>query len=90
MLLPDNGLDRLLPLRGVRGSGGAGPGDGRGFDDRVLFLDLKRESDRLLAAYLQEALTLSLAGSLVIVLLLASACGRRAASPPSAATGAPR
>ena len=36
----------------------------------MLFLDLKTESDRLLAAYLHEALTLSLVGCLVIVGLL--------------------
>ncbi len=36
----------------------------------VVLLDLKAESDRLLGTYLHEALTLSIAGSLVIVVLL--------------------
>lgn len=37
----------------------------------VLFVDLKAESDRLYAGYLQEALTLSAAGAAAILLLLA-------------------
>ncbi len=42
-----------------------------GFHDRQLvFLDLKAESDRLLGTYLHEALTLSIAGSLAIAILL--------------------
>jgi predicted exporter len=39
-------------------------------EPQLVFLDLKAESDRLLGTYLHEALTLSLAGSLVIVVLL--------------------
>ena len=38
----------------------------------LMFIDLKAESDRLLADYLREALTLSVAGAAVIVLLLAA------------------
>lgn len=38
--------------------------------DNAIWLDLKAESDRLLDTYLREALTLSVAGSLVVVLLL--------------------
>jgi predicted exporter len=42
-----------------------------GFKERhLLFLDLKTESDRLLDAYLHEALTLSLVGCVVIGALL--------------------
>jgi predicted exporter len=60
----------LLPLQGVTRpdaldaaiSGFRQPG--------LLLLDLKTESDRLLAAYLREALTLSVVGCLVIVALL--------------------
>ena len=60
----------MLPLQDVRDgptlatavAGLANPG--------LLFLDLKTESDRLLDDYLREALTLSAAGGLVIVLLL--------------------
>ncbi len=37
----------------------------------LVFVDLKRESDNLLGSYRSEALTLSMVGSLVIVLLLA-------------------
>ena len=60
----------LLPLQGVsdpdavaaRVAGFGVPG--------LVFVDLRRESDALLASYRSEAVTLSLAGSLVIVLLL--------------------
>ena len=60
----------MLPLRGV-------PNDRvlamtvAGYDDAgLVFLDLKAESDRLLGTYLHEALTLSLAGIIAIVVLL--------------------
>jgi predicted exporter len=60
------GWTALLPLQGVSNpdllAGVAAP--------RLLLLDLKNESDRLLAAYLHEALTLSLVGCIVIVALL--------------------
>jgi predicted exporter len=71
LLLPGpHGWTALLPLHGVadpdrlaaRIPGFREPG--------LLFLDLKTESDRLLDAYLHEALTLSLVGGLVIVALL--------------------
>jgi predicted exporter len=60
----------MLPLRGVSDAPSlarmvAGLGD-----KQLVFLDLKQESDVLLATYLHEALTLSVAGSLVIVVLL--------------------
>ncbi len=39
-------------------------------DQQLVFLDLKAESDQLLGTYLHEALTLSIAGSLAIAILL--------------------
>jgi predicted exporter len=71
LLVPGaDGWSALLPLRGVSDPGAlatriAGLGEPRPF-----FLDLKIESDRLLDAYLHEALTLSLVGGLVICALL--------------------
>jgi predicted exporter len=71
LLLPGpKGWMALLPLQGVAQpdtlattiTGLQQPG--------LLLLDLKTESDRLLAAYLHEALTLSVIGCLVIVGLL--------------------
>jgi predicted exporter len=60
----------MLPLRGVSDSR-AVAGAVAGMDDtRPVFLDLKAESDRLLGTYLHEALTLSLAGGIAIVVLL--------------------
>jgi predicted exporter len=60
----------MLPLRGVSDAAGLAKTIA-GFGDRQLvFLDLKAESDGLLGTYLHEALTLSVAGSLVIVVLL--------------------
>ena len=70
LLQTAHGWTALLPLRGV-----ADPdllaAMIAGFEEpHLLFLDLKTESDRLLDAYLHEALTLSLVGGLVIVALL--------------------
>jgi predicted exporter len=67
LLLPgQGGWTALLPLRGVKD-----PREVAALGEpRLLFLDLKAESDRLLDAYLHEALTLSLVGSLVIIGLL--------------------
>jgi predicted exporter len=60
----------MLPLRGVSDARAvAGMVAGLG-DRQLVALDLKAESDRLLGTYLHEALTLSLAGGLVIVVLL--------------------
>ena len=60
----------MLPLHGVS-DGPALAKAVAGFNDETLvFLDLKSESDRLLGSYLHEALTLSIAGSLTIVVLL--------------------
>jgi predicted exporter len=60
----------MLPLRGVS-DGPALAKAVAGFnDEQLVFLDLKAESDRLLGSYLHEALTLSIAGSLAIVVLL--------------------
>jgi predicted exporter len=73
LLMPSQGSWlAILPLQDVRDgptlaaavTGLASPG--------MLFLDLKTESDRLLDDYLREALTLSAAGGLVIVLLLSA------------------
>jgi predicted exporter len=60
----------MLPLRGVWDVPTVAK-TVAGFGDRhLVFLDLKAESDRLLGTYLHEALTLSAAGSLVIIVLL--------------------
>ena len=60
----------MLPLHGVSNAQAVAK-TVADFDDKTLvFLDLKAESDRLLGTYLHEALTLSIAGSLVIVGLL--------------------
>ena len=60
----------MLPLRGVSDAAALAK-TVTGFDDRQLvFLDLKAESDRLLDTYLHEALTLSVAGAIVIAVLL--------------------
>jgi predicted exporter len=60
----------MLPLHGVS-DGPALAKAVAGFDvGKLVFLDLKAESDRLLGSYLHEALTLSIAGSLAIVVLL--------------------
>jgi predicted exporter len=71
LLLPQpDGWTALLPLRGVRDPDALAREIAALRDPGLLFLDLKAESDRLLHAYLHEALTLSLVGSLVIVALL--------------------
>ena len=60
----------MLPLRGVANDQALAT-TVAGYDDAgLVFLDLKAESDRLLGTYLHEALTLSLAGIIVIVVLL--------------------
>ena len=60
----------MLPLHGVS-DGPALIKAVAGFgDEQLVFLDLKAESDRLLGSYLHEALTLSIAGSLAIAVLL--------------------
>ncbi len=60
----------MLPLHGVSDAQTAAKAIAA-FDDKdLVFLDLKAQSDQLLGTYLHEALTLSIAGSLVIVLLL--------------------
>ena len=72
LLMPGrDGWLAMLPLRGVS-DGGALAKAVSGFDEPgLIFLDLKAESDRLLSDYLREALTLSVAGSLVIIVLMA-------------------
>jgi predicted exporter len=70
LLSEPHGWTALLPLHGVSDPeqiAAAVPGF---HEPRLMFLDLKAESDRLLSAYLREALTLSLVGGLVIVALL--------------------
>ena len=72
LLVPgSHGWSALLPLRGVTNSQAVAAGIAAFGEPGLLFLDLKTESDRLLDAYLHEALTLSLIGGLVIVGLLA-------------------
>jgi predicted exporter len=72
-LLPQgtHGWTALLPLRGVSDPATVAAAIVTFNEPGLLFLDLKSESDRLLDAYLHEALTLSLAGGLVILVLLA-------------------
>jgi predicted exporter len=80
-------VDSLLLHRGVRFAALL-PLQGVGDPDRVasavagfgvpglVFVDLRKESDDLLGSYRSEAVSLSMAGSLVIVLLLAFALRR--------------
>ena len=60
----------MLPLRGVADSRAVAAAIAGVDNKELLFLDLKAESDQLLASYLHEALTLSFAGSAAIVVLL--------------------
>ncbi len=61
----------MLPLHGVSDSRAETAVKAVSGEQGLIFLDLKAESDRLLDEYLREALALSVAGSLVIVALLA-------------------
>jgi predicted exporter len=61
-----------LPLRGVEQPAALAAAVARFAEPGLMFIDLKAESDGLLADYLREALTLSIAGAVVIVLLLAA------------------
>lgn len=71
LLLSDpGGWTALLPLRGVADPNILTREIAALGEPGLLFVDLKAESDRLLDAYLREAQTLSLVGSLVIVALL--------------------
>jgi predicted exporter len=60
----------MLPLRGLADPPRLAAAIARLDEPQLLFLDLKSESDRLLSTYLREALILSVAGSLAIVVLL--------------------
>ena len=60
----------MLPLRDVSNTSAVAEAVAGIGDKRLVFLDLKEESDRLLGTYLHEALTLSLAGSIAIAGLL--------------------
>ncbi|MGA3403074.1 MAG: MMPL family transporter [Acetobacteraceae bacterium] len=60
----------MLPLRDVSDSRAIAEAVAAMHDKQLVLLDLKAESDRLLGTYLHEALTLSLAGSIAIVVLL--------------------
>ncbi len=70
MLPGPRGWTALLPLRGVVTPASVASSIATFGEPGLLFLDLKAESDRLLDAYLREALTLSLVGGLVILVLL--------------------
>jgi predicted exporter len=75
MLRPDGGWSVMMPLRPAPGADGAdilveqlrASLDGSG----ALFVDMKTEFDALYSGYVDEAVQLSLAGFLAIVLLLA-------------------
>ncbi len=71
LLQGPKGWTALMPLQGVTHPAALPEAAIAGFNQPgLLLLDLKTESDRLLEAYLHEALMLSLVGCLVIVLLL--------------------
>lgn len=71
LLVPDpSGWIALLPLRGVENPQRLAIEIADLGMPRLLFLDLKRESDRLLSTFLSEALTLSVTGSIAILALL--------------------
>lgn len=70
LLRGPHGWTALLPLRGVSHPDLLAAQVAGFREPHLLLLDLKTESDRLLEAYLHEALTLSLVGCLVIVALL--------------------
>jgi predicted exporter len=70
LLHGSHGWLALLPLRGVPDAAILTGKIASFGEPPPLFLDLKGESDRLLGTYLREALTLSVAGGLVIVALL--------------------
>jgi predicted exporter len=63
----------LLPLRGVTDATALASAIASLDLPGLVFLDLRRESDNLLASYRAEALTLSAIGGLAIVLLLVAA-----------------
>lgn len=73
LMLGNAGWLAMLPLRGLADPPRLAAEIARLGEPHLLFLDLKSESDRLLSTYLREALTLSLAGSLAILALLAIA-----------------
>lgn len=68
----DHAWVALLPLRGVADPARLAETVAAWGEPDVAFLDLKRESDRLLELYLGEARTLSLLGALAILVLLAA------------------
>lgn len=61
----------LLSLRGVSDASAVASEIAQLAEPRVMFVDLKAESDRLLELYRREALMLAVIGSIVIVVLLA-------------------
>lgn len=72
LLVPHGtGWVALLPLRGVLDADAVARRIDATDMAGLVFLDLKRASDNLLGRFLAEALTLSLVGSLAIILLLA-------------------
>jgi predicted exporter len=79
LLMPGKGgWLAILPLRGLTDPPRLATEIARLGEPHLLFLDLKSESDRLLSAYLREALILSLAGSFAILVLLAIALRSKA------------
>jgi predicted exporter len=70
LLQGSQGWTALLPLHGVAQPDALAATIAGFRQPGLLLLDLKTESDRLLDAYLHEALTLSVVGCLVIVVLL--------------------
>jgi predicted exporter len=72
LLVPGaEGWVALLSLQGVADAPAVAKAVAGFGEPGLVFVDLKAESDHLLSAYLAEALTLSAAGSLAIVVLLA-------------------
>ena len=65
------GWHATLALHGVADPRALAAGIAALAEPGLVFIDFKAESDQLLAAYLREALTLSIAGSAVIAVLLA-------------------
>lgn len=66
----ESGWAAMLPLRGVTNAEAIAGKIGKPSDAQAVLLDMKHESDQLYRTYLREALTNSLLGAAVIVILL--------------------